>query len=118
MLMTTKKHKKIVEELNRTITKRNELIQTISDYNNEIADKLESMFKAYPFNIGDKVFDIQLRSSKGRFTKTKPSREHSIINEVIVDKKNYFNLVDRYNSNDVFKTLAEATDHLDSVCVE
>lgn len=72
----------------------------------------------YPFSIGDTVFDVQLRSSKGRFTKTKASREYSLINEVVVDKKNYFNLVDRYLAKDVFMTLSAAEEHLNEVCID
>ncbi len=93
---------------------KNELIKI----NNELADKVEEYMRTYPFQLGQVVYDVQLRSSKGRFTKTKASREHSIINEVVVDKKNYFNLVDRYNNFDVFTTLKNAEEHLDSVCVD
>lgn len=81
-------------------------------------DLLKDMINQYPFELGQIVYDLQLRSSKGRFTKTKASREHSLINEVIVDKKNYFNLVDRYASNDVFTDRFEAERYLESVCVE
>ena len=79
---------------------------------------LKDMLKQYPFALGQVVYDLQLRSSKGRFTKTKASREHSLINEVVVDKKNYFGLVDRYASNDVFTDRAEAEKYLESVCIE
>lgn len=72
----------------------------------------------YPLELGQVVYDVQLRSSKGRFTKTKASREHSIINEVVVDKKNYFNLVDRLASKDVFTTLKNAEDHIAEVCID
>lgn len=78
----------------------------------------EFMSNTYPFDLGQKVYDVQLRSSKGRFTKTKASRQHSLINEVIVDKKNYFNLVERYAAEDVFKTLEAAEAKLDAVCIE
>lgn len=118
MLMTTKKHKKIVAELEALIKYKDEQIEEIVEYNDELAEALEEMQSMYPFNLGDVVFDVQLRSSTGRFTKTKPSREHCIINEVVVDKKNYFNLVNRLASKDVFFTLDAATKHLDNVCVE
>lgn len=90
----------------------------VIEYNEELSDKLEFMMKTYPFEIGQTVYDVQLRSAKGRFTKTKASREHSLINEVVVDKKNYFNLVDRYNAQDVFMTLADAEARLYAVCIE
>ena len=56
----------------------------------------------FPFDIGQKVYDLQLRTSKGRYTKTNPSIEHSLINELIVDEENYFGLVTRYKKHDVF----------------
>ena len=90
----------------------------VVSYNNELADKVEYMMSMYPFTIGDTVYDVQLRSDKGRFTKTKASREHSIINEVVVDKKNYFNLVDRLHTSDVFTSRELAEAHLDEVCVK
>ena len=92
--------------------------EKVLEFNNEMADKLMDMISKFPFELGQTVYDLQLRSSKGRFTKTKPSREHSLINEVVVDKRNYFNLVERYNNNDVFKTYDEAEKYLVSVCVE
>lgn len=86
--------------------------------NNKLAAAVESFMETYPLTLGETVYDVQLRSSKGRYTRTKASREHSVINEVIVDKKNYFNLVDRYIAKDVFKTLADAENHLNTICVE
>ena len=115
-MFITKKKKisKLEEELENMRTTNNELLVTNNDLSNEIIE----MKSKYPFEMGQTVYDLQLRSSKGRFTKTKASREHSLINEVVVDKKNYFNLVDRYASKDVFKDRVEAEKYLESVCVE
>lgn len=96
----------------------NAIVAEVTECNAEIADKLQDMMNMYPLTIGQTVYDVQLRSSKGRFTKTKASREHSYINEVIVDKKNYFNLVERLNAKDVFTTLGAAEEFITSVCVE
>lgn len=81
--------------------------EVISEYN-----------KKFPFELGQVVYDIQLRSATGRFTKNKASREQSLINEVTVDKKNYFKLVDRYYAKDVFNTKEEAEKYMDTVCVD
>ena len=115
-MFITKKKKisKLEEELENMRTTNNELLVTNNDLSNEIIE----MKSKYPFEMGQTVYDLQLRSSKGRFTKTKASREHSLINEVVVDKKNYFNLVDRYASKDVFKDRVEAEKYLESVCIE
>ena len=107
-------NKALKAEVNRLL----ELKSTLMSINNELADKVEEYMRIYPFQLGQVVYDVQLRSSKGRFTKTKASREHSIINEVVVDKKNYFNLVDRYRNADVFMTQDEAVEHLDLVCID
>ena len=115
MFITKKKRIRELEaELENMRTINNELLVT----NNTLSNELVEMKSKYPFEMGQTVYDLQLRSSKGRFTKTKASREHSLINEVVVDKKNYFNLVDRYTSNDVFTDRIEAEKYLESVCVE
>ena len=115
MFMTKKKRiRELEEELENMRTINNELLVT----NNTLSNELIEMKSKYPFEMGQTVYDLQLRSSKGRFTKTKASREHSLINEVVVDKKNYFGLVDRYASKDVFKDRVEAEKYLESVCVE
>ena len=109
-----KKYYAAVEENAKLVEIKEELLRI----NNELADAVEKYMSMYPFELGQVVYDVQLRSSKGRFTKTKASREHSLINEVVVDKKNYFNLVDRYASNDVFTDRVKAEKYLESVCVE
>ena len=115
MFITKKKRIRELEaELEKMRSCYNEMLVTNNDLSNEIIE----MKSKFPFDLGQVVYDLQLRSSKGRFTKTKASREHSLINEVVVDKKNYFGLVDRYASKDVFKDRVEAEKYLESVCVE
>lgn len=119
MCWTTKRElKKEIEILRLDLAAANKMIEVMSNYNEELADKVEEMMDNYPFNIGDVVYDLQLRSATGRFTKTKPSRKYSVINEVVVDKKNYFKLVDRLASNDVFKSYDECEAYLASVCID
>ena len=115
MFITKKKRiRELEEELENMRTTNNELLVN----NNDLSDEIIEMKSKFPFDLGQVVYDLQLRSSKGRFTKTKASREYSLINEVVVDKKNYFGLVDRYASNDVFTDKIEAEKYLESVCVE
>lgn len=88
---------------------------------NEVAElnkELAEMYTKYPFEFGQVVYDVQLKNNKGRFTKTKACREYSTISEAVVDKRNYFNLVDRLNNKDVFLTMPEAEAHLAEVCVD
>ena len=92
--------------------------EVIVKYNDDLADKVEEYMKKYPFDLGQTVYDVKLRSASGRFTKTKAAREHSVVNEVVVDKKNYFTLVDRFASGEVFTSMDEATEYLNKVCVE
>ena len=70
----------------------------------------------YPLTMGETVYDIRLKNSKGKFTKKSPSREHSSYSEVVVTPKNYFGLVERYRNNDVFLSEEEAIAYLDSIC--
>lgn len=84
--------------------------------NEELMIEISDMLESFPFYIGQPVYDITLRNSKGRWTKTNPSLEHSLINEVVVDEKNYFSIVERYERNDVFLTHAEARAWLESIC--
>ena len=129
MWATKRKLKCQVEELENKVTELdNQLKETVDSYEEYIShradlfqlavDQLASYQTQFPFNLGDIVYDIQLRNNKGRFTKRNPSKEYSVINEVIVDKKNYFNLVDRYNTNDVFRNREEAESYVESICVD
>lgn len=118
MWTTKKKLKNENAQLKEQLDERANLYNELLEESVRLFDMLNEYRDKYPFDMGQIVYDVQLRSSKGRFTKTKASREHSIINEVVVDKKNYFNLVDRYNAHDVFVYLEQAESHLDSVCVE
>lgn len=84
----------------------------------ELENKLDAMKDAFPFTLGQIVYDVQLRNEKGRYAKKNVSLEHSLINEVVVDEKNYFGLVERYKRNDVFFGYNEAKAFLESVCVK
>ena len=98
-----------------------ELEQDNIDLGNEVkclTEVVDTYNKKFPFDFGETVYDVQLRGENGRYTKKNPSREHSVVNEVIVDKKNYFNLVDRYNQKDVFTELKLAEEYLDSICTK
>lgn len=116
--MFGRKYKKENIELKRKLDSMQLTVNELVRVNDELTDNISEMMKKYPFEIGETVYDLQLRSSKGRFTKTKASREHSLINEVVVDKKNYFGLVERYNNKDVFTDKNCAEEYLKSVCVE
>lgn len=83
-----------------------------------INETLEFYQDTFPFELGEVVYDVQLRGANGRYTKTKASKEHSVINEVEVDEKNYFKLVERYRNHDVFLARETALAHLDTVCIE
>lgn len=118
MWIIRNKWKKQNEELNAKLSRANELYNEVMSELVTMTRVLDAYKEKYPFEIGQTVYDIQLRSSKGRFTKTKASREYSNINEVVVDKKNYFNLVERLANKDVFTTFEAAEAHLIEVCVE
>lgn len=74
----------------------------VSDAYCAIKNAYCDMKKKFPFNLGDTVYDLELRNEKGRYAKKNPSFEHSLINEVVVTKNNYFNLIERMENLDVF----------------
>lgn len=101
-----------------SVTKK-ELKQRVAalEVENEILYKeLDAVATAFPFELGQVVYDVALKNAQGRYTKTKPSREHCTITEVEVTEKNYFSLVKRLNNNDVFFYQEDAEAYLDHVC--
>lgn len=98
------------------IEKHDAEVQELKNEILELSDELFDMVEAYPFYIGQTVYDVALKNAKGRFTKTKPSREHCTITEVEVNEKNYFGLKKRLENNDVFYERDEAEEYLNSVC--
>jgi hypothetical protein len=97
----------------RELVKENvELLDEIES----LEEELDDMHEEFPFFIGQVVYDVALKNAQGRYTRTKPSREHSTITEVEVTEKNYFGLVNRFNRKDVFFDSATAEAYLDSVC--
>ena len=85
---------------------------------NALEYEIDNMKEVFPFKFGQTVYDIQLKNEAGRYAKKNPSLEHSVINEVVVDEKNYFNLVKRYRDKDVFITFNEANEFLTMVCTK
>lgn len=106
-----------LENSQATYNELAENYETIVSHNNELADMVEVYMEKYPLELGQTVYDVQLRSALGRYTKTKAVFEFSSIKEVVVDKKNYFRLVERYAANEVFIDRVEAERYLESVCV-
>ena len=110
----------------KVFTTKRELINTIADQVLDIEmleeeltaceDELDCVRKMFPFDLCQVVYDVALKNAKGRYTKTKPSFEHSTIAEVTVDETNYFSLVKRYNRKCVFFTRDEAEEHLNAIC--
>lgn len=100
-------------------TTKKELKQRVAalEIENEILyGELDGVAADFPFDLGQVVYDVALKNAQGRYTKTKPSREHCTITEVEVNEKNYFGLVKRLNNNDVFFNQEDAEAYLDSVC--
>lgn len=105
------------KELKAKISKLEAQNNSLRKYNEDIAELCGDMRSRFPFDIGQTVYDIQLRGENGRYTRTKASREHSLINEIVVTSRNYFKLKLRMLKHDVFKTRDEAENYLDNVCI-
>jgi hypothetical protein len=98
------------------IAKHDAEVQELKDEILELSDELYDMVDAFPFYLGQVVYDVALKNAQGRYTKTKPSREHCTITEVEVNEKNYFGLKKRLENNDVFYEYEEAEEYLNNVC--
>ena len=99
----------------RELKERNQKLRSaLEDSDN----KLDILRETFPFNMGQTVYDVQLRNENGRYTRKNASLEHSLINEVVVDEKNYFGLVSRYKRNDVFFNYESAREFLEHICVK
>ena len=115
--VTKKDLKREIMRLKFELDAATKINEEVIGYNEEIGVALEDMKKVFPLTLGDTVYDLQLRGENGRYTRTKASRSHSVINEVVVDKKNYFKLVDRLDY-DVFISKEAAESYLDEICVK
>lgn len=108
--LTTKKD---LKRINSTL---NEIISDLEDECDRLECELEYILDSFPFELGQVVYDIALKDRRGRYTKTNPSFEHCIINEVVVDENNYFSLANRLKNNDVFYDASSANEFLKSIC--
>jgi hypothetical protein len=108
--ITTKK-----KQLER-IAEHDAEVQELKNMIIELNEELYDMVDAFPFRLGQVVYDVALKNAQGRYTKTKPSREHCTITEVEVNEKNYFSLKKRLENDDVFYDREEAEEYLNSVC--
>ena len=90
------------KELKATIAKLENDVLAAYNECEAVKGELNAMKNAFPFTLGQTVYDVQLRNEQGRYATKNASIEHSRINEVVVNKQNYFGLVDRYHRNDVF----------------
>lgn len=104
------------KELKKQLAEQKETILELRcDLEARTAD-LKCLREIFPLDIGQTVYDVALRNAKGRYTKTRPSLEHSTITQVVVDEKNYFTLVERLRRKDVFFSDKEAEEYLKTVC--
>lgn len=113
-----RKLKKEITELNEKVdflTLRNSQLVTENDV---ILKDLMSYQRMFPLLLDAVVYDVQLKGANGRYTKTKACKEYSQITEVVVTKKNYFNIVEKFTEGHVFLTRTEANKFIDSICIE
>ena len=98
---------------------RKELNKMITDLHDELGEcytELFEMCQAFPFKLGQVVYDLTLKNSKGRYTKVDPDLKRSTITEVVVNELNYFSLVERFRRNDVFACYEDAERYLKYIC--
>lgn len=98
------------------IAKHDAETEALKEEIQELSDDLYTIYEAFPFYLGQKVYEVALKNEQGRYTKTNPSLKYSLINEVVVDEKNYFKLVKRFNKDEVFYEIEEAKEFLKDIC--
>lgn len=108
--------KSTLEDMKNEVAYLEDLNKQLYEINKKQAAQIENLLLTYPFKLGQVVYDVHLKNEKGQTTKKNPSREHCVINEVIVDKKNYFKLVERFNECLVHSIRDSAERHLDIIC--
>lgn len=118
MWVTKKKLKAEITDLTNKLDIANKEKDNLEAVLSEFIEKLNMYKKKYPFELGQTVYEVQLRNSKGRFTKTKGSREYSSVIEIVVDARNYFKLAEKFNTADVFTDYTVAQNYLLNICVE
>lgn len=103
--------KELKQEIKRL---KNDLIEAEAEIENceEVLDYIGSRF---PFDLDVELFEVQLKNKNGKFTTTRPSKEHSVIVPVVVTEKNYFRLVKKF-MNGVFFEKEEAEEYLADIC--
>lgn len=104
------------KELKGTIAKLENDVFAAYNECEAVKGELNAMKNAFPFTLGQTVYDVQLRNEQGRYARKNASLEHSLINEVVVNKQNYFSLVERYLRKDVFFDYEAANAFLTDVC--
>jgi hypothetical protein len=104
------------KKLKARIAYLEEELASLRTVNGGLYDRLAEMTTTFPLELGQTVYDVQLRNANGRYTKKHPSLEHSLINEVVVDTKNYFGLVERMRKLDVFRDREGAQRALEFAC--
>lgn len=107
-IQTKNELKQEIERLKNNLIEAEAEIETYE----EVLDYVGSRF---PFDLDLEVFEVQLKNKNGKFTTTRPSKEHSVIVPVVVTEKNYFRLVKKF-MNGVFYTQEEAEEYLTDIC--
>lgn len=105
------------KELRAKISKLEKKYEDANHAAETYVTELTEMHGLYPLTIGAIMYDVQLRGEDGKYTRTKASREHSLITEVEVTEANYFKLKKRMLKNEVFFTFDHAKKYLDESCV-
>lgn len=119
MFWTTKKELKAkIAQLEHQLKERDMEIEIIEKCRDHIQERTNYLVECFPLELGATVYVLELRNSKGRFTKSKACKEHSSISEVVVDTKNYFKLVERYRDGEAFTVRTAAECQLTALCVD
>ena len=88
----------------RTFVTKKELKRELA----QLKIRIGVLEETFPLKIGQVIYDVQLRDDQGRYSREETaSQAHSTIIPIAVNRRNYFNLVERYSNKSHLFTCRE-----------
>ncbi len=103
-----KKYKALEQELLQERAIKNVLVIS----NNKMSETIADVAKYFPLRLGETIYTIQWRDAGGKFTKKNATPEQSSVVAVVVTKRNYFSLVEKFNNKEAFVNETKAVEYL------
>lgn len=97
---------------------RRELKAKVQRLTDCLEQEREAIAVDFPIPMGATTYEVKLKGANGRFTTTKASKQHSVINEIIATPQNYFKLREKWFNGTLFLYSEDAHNYLDKMCID